>query len=329
VKSALKKTRRKRLNATFKRIGFTLREVNVRHLGFTLIELLIIIAILGILAGLVFVAVNPAKRSNQAKVSGALRFAKQVDYSLTFETVGQWNFDDSSNPSQALDTSGNNHGTIIGATYDCNDTPYHIVGSGNGKCALSFDGVDDSVTIPYNSTINPKNAITVTAWVKPDKQHTNQAHIVTMNGAYSLRIDNRVRALVCTSGSWQNSASGIANSIKSGKWYHIAMTYDSTSRTILVYLDGAQDGSYTLSGLASYTICTSNQELFFEGGWDEKYKGLIDDVRIYASTLTTMEIQQMYAQTAPKYQTSLLGGESIPNLVWNTLTSKENYLFPL
>lgn len=35
--------------------------------GFTLIELLIVIAILGILAAAVLVAINPAKRTNQAK----------------------------------------------------------------------------------------------------------------------------------------------------------------------------------------------------------------------------------------------------------------------
>ncbi len=38
--------------------------------GFTLIELLIVIAILGILAAAVLVAVNPTKRQNQAKDAG-------------------------------------------------------------------------------------------------------------------------------------------------------------------------------------------------------------------------------------------------------------------
>jgi len=38
-----------------------------RRLGFTLIELLIVIAILGILAAAVLVAINPAKRTKQAQ----------------------------------------------------------------------------------------------------------------------------------------------------------------------------------------------------------------------------------------------------------------------
>lgn len=46
-------------------INITARKKNDR--GFTLIELLIVIAILGILAAAVLVAVNPAKRQNQAK----------------------------------------------------------------------------------------------------------------------------------------------------------------------------------------------------------------------------------------------------------------------
>jgi len=48
-------------------LGFTLRRVNVRRSGFTLIELLIVIAILGILAAAVLVAVNPGKRQKQAR----------------------------------------------------------------------------------------------------------------------------------------------------------------------------------------------------------------------------------------------------------------------
>src|SRR3990167_9471227 len=45
--------------------GFTTNSLHVR--GFTLIELLIVIAILGILAAAVLVAINPGKRTRQAQ----------------------------------------------------------------------------------------------------------------------------------------------------------------------------------------------------------------------------------------------------------------------
>src|SRR3989344_4063615 len=54
LKSAQKKLR-----------GFTTNSLHVR--GFTLIELLIVIAILGILAAAVLVAINPGKRTRQAQ----------------------------------------------------------------------------------------------------------------------------------------------------------------------------------------------------------------------------------------------------------------------
>jgi prepilin-type N-terminal cleavage/methylation domain-containing protein len=55
---------------TFNKKGFTLKRelINAKR-GFTLIELLIVIAILGILAAAVLVAINPAKRQKQARDS--------------------------------------------------------------------------------------------------------------------------------------------------------------------------------------------------------------------------------------------------------------------
>ncbi len=66
--------------------------------GFTLIELLIVIAILGILAAAVLVAVNPAKRQNQARDSqtkgdiGSIATAMQAYYTSnngTFPSAAQ------------------------------------------------------------------------------------------------------------------------------------------------------------------------------------------------------------------------------------------------
>ena len=59
--------------------------------GFTLIELLIVIAILGILAAAVLVAVNPAKRQRQARDSARKSDVGQIATALQayFTTPGQ------------------------------------------------------------------------------------------------------------------------------------------------------------------------------------------------------------------------------------------------
>jgi hypothetical protein len=69
------------------------------------------------------------------------------------QLVASWHFENS-----ATDASGNgNTGTLFnGATYT----------SGVFGNAISFDGINDQVTIPFNSTLDVSNIRTVALWVK-------------------------------------------------------------------------------------------------------------------------------------------------------------------
>ena len=58
------------------------QKLNSFKRGFTLIELLIVIAILGILAAAVLVAINPAKRQNQARDTKTQNDISQVSSAL-------------------------------------------------------------------------------------------------------------------------------------------------------------------------------------------------------------------------------------------------------
>ncbi len=71
---------------------------NRSGIGFTLIELLIVIAILGILAVVVLVVMNPGERQAQARDTGRISSIAQLGHSLqayystktTYPTVGSW-----------------------------------------------------------------------------------------------------------------------------------------------------------------------------------------------------------------------------------------------
>ncbi len=70
--------------------------------GFTLIELLIVIAILGVLAVVVLVAINPVQQLARARDSGRISTVSQLGHAVesyavthdgTFPTAGTWNTD--------------------------------------------------------------------------------------------------------------------------------------------------------------------------------------------------------------------------------------------
>lgn len=90
--------------------GFTLKRelINARLSGFTLIELLIVIAILGILAAAVLVAVNPAKRQNQAKDSQTKSDIGQIATALQayFTTPGSGSYPSAAQGLNLLVTNG-------------------------------------------------------------------------------------------------------------------------------------------------------------------------------------------------------------------------------
>lgn len=70
-----------------------LRAMKVRQLGFTLVELLVVIAVIGVLASVVLVAINPIEQINRAKDAGAKSALRQVvDANQRYVTVNGGQF---------------------------------------------------------------------------------------------------------------------------------------------------------------------------------------------------------------------------------------------
>jgi hypothetical protein len=195
--------------------------------------------------------------------------------------VGAWGFDEPSGTT-VTDASGNgNTGTISGATR----TTGH---SGGG---LSFDGVNDWVTVADAPSLDLTTAMTLEAWVRPSALGTTWRTVVLKEQpaqlVYALYAGtdtaSRPSANVFT-----NADHGLLgpSALTTNTWTHLAMTWDQS--TVRLYVNGVQVSSAALSGTAR----TSDSPLRIGGNaiWPEWFNGIIDEVRVYNRALTAAEV---------------------------------------
>lgn len=88
--------------------------------------------------------------------------------------------------------------------------------------------------------------------------------------------------------TWQTFAS--AKSVNDGRWHHIAVTYNSTTRAVLLYVDGVQDGSGTVSAHQAQ----GGVNALGKGFGADYFEGSIDEAEAWASVLPAHRILARY-----------------------------------
>jgi len=197
--------------------------------------------------------------------------------------VAEWHFDEGSG-SVLVDSSGNgNDGVIHGATWV----------EGKYGNALSFDGTDDYVEVPYSSSLDITGAITAEVWVKVlNSQYSNNhpfmlSHQTASIIGYGLQFEERtytqkVQFVVGNGGSWQITP--FSSGLSFNSWHNIVGTAIDGGNMKL-YIDGVLNTKATFSG----NIGGANGQLRLCGN---RFKGIIDEVRIYNRALTADEIKE-------------------------------------
>jgi chitodextrinase len=195
--------------------------------------------------------------------------------------VAAYSFDAGSG-TEATDVSDSgNTGAISGASW-----------SAQGKFgnALSFDGLDDWVTVNDAASLDLSTGMTLEAWVFPTAPGGWRTAILKEQpghlayAMYANTDSDQPSGEIYTTGS--NAIRGPA-SLPLNAWTHIAVTYDGA--VLALYVNGTLAGSQTVSG----SVVNSAEPLRIGGNgvWGEFFQGLIDEVRIYNRPLTAAEIQ--------------------------------------
>jgi hypothetical protein len=199
--------------------------------------------------------------------------------------VAAYNFNEGTGTSLTDRTGLGHTGAIAGAAW----TTQGRLGS-----ALTFDGVNDWVTIADANDLDFTSGFTVEAWVYPTALGSGAWRTVLLKE----RPGGEVYNLYAHAGS--ATAAYVVRAAQSGTpldargpqlalntWTHLAATYDGT--TLRLYINGTQVGTRAAAG----PLLTSSGVLRLGGNgiWGEYFKGRLDEIRIYNRALSPSEIQ--------------------------------------
>ncbi|MFA6110899.1 MAG: LamG-like jellyroll fold domain-containing protein [Candidatus Latescibacterota bacterium] len=172
--------------------------------------------------------------------------------------------------------------------------------------ALYFDG-SSYIQAAADSMPSGDGERTLALWTRLDEMTTEEAlfagygQVGSSEGAFLLganRRDGQVLPFFSPGKGGIGCSScfdvwGIP-SMKLGQWYHMAVTM--TPRSTTLYIDGVEvrRGILTISTVAGTAFCLGG--LPEPLGADRRFKGALDEVRVYNRALSAVEVQQLFAQ---------------------------------
>lgn len=221
------------------------------------------------------------------------------DDRITSGLVGYWTFNGKDvSGSTASDVSGQgNNGTISNGA----SATIGKVGQ-----AMSFDGVDDYVQVPYAAALAPTGALSFGGWFKTrDKTVSQKLISKTESGGYAMVINEGIGGCSGTSlavfvgappANTYYGACHERSNFDNDEWHHAMGTYDG--ETLRLYFDGSLVNSNTSpSGAINYstanTLCLGT-EAGGTCGVTQFFPGSLDEVRVYNRALTDVEVRRLY-----------------------------------
>jgi len=261
--------------------------------AFTLIELLVVIAIIGILSGLIVVSMGGI--TAKANVAKSQVFANSLKNSLMLNLVSEWKLDENTGTATADSWSGANTGTLIGATH----LPTWKTDSNciNGSC-VQFDGVDDYIDFGIGSSLNIVNAITIGAWIKTISNNNQPIVSRGLTGStdhtWNFFVSSGYPTFYWANGYSFGAGDFVAGNatVNDNKWHYVIA--EATGTKINIYIDGVLNNSTTKATKPNSNLTLKVVVGRILGYTDYWFNGLIDEVRIYKTSMSAYQIKEQY-----------------------------------
>ncbi|HMF42067.1 MAG TPA: LamG domain-containing protein, partial [Polyangia bacterium] len=205
--------------------------------------------------------------------------------------IAFWRFDEGSGTT-VVDSSGNGQTLTLSAS----GSDWATGHAGGG---LSVDGTSGYAgVVPFNGQelySYPVYNLSFSAWIKPDPAAASLSFATAVARAHEdylfedfwLGLVDGRPACMIHNPNWQGAVATAA--APAGAWTHIACTYDSTI-AVTLYVDGAYAASTSSTeglGPIPTRILVGAAET---DALQAFFPGVIDDVRIYKTTLTLSEV---------------------------------------
>jgi len=240
------------------------------------------------------------------------------DYGLDPNAVGVWHFDEGSGTTTFDATSNGNDGTLQ------NGVSWTTLGKYGS--ALSFDGVDDYVYVPGDSSLDITAAITISAWVYPTAGSYNRGIVNKWDStnSYYFNIINNDKLYIYINGFVTDQFSGVSV-IPMNEWTYVAMSFDGNTQKLCLYVNGNLDNSATTSATS---INSATEEITIgaledAGIFEFFFQGKIDEVTILDYAISSQEIKDIYQNGSNRnLKQANLTSSSInlpPSMHWDTL----------
>jgi len=202
----------------------------------------------------------------------------------TTSLVAHWKFEGNAN-----DSAGTNNGTLVnGPTFT----------TGKIGQALSFDGVDDNVSLGNSTALQITGNQTISMWLKPNSfsaRRNPYAKAYGGEGTITQETNGTINYFYGTGGGNTTPYQGftMSNPLILNEWTHVVIVRDLSNMTLRWYKNGAQTNQVA----ASYSSATaSSLNAYIGKGYVSNYSGTIDDVRVYNRALLAPEIANIHSQ---------------------------------